>query len=260
MTKPPATLSTLSAVALVMAGCAAPTATPTSGATASGSTKTLTVFAAASLKGSFTTIADGYQAEHPDVKVVYSFNGSSTLVDQLKGGASADVFASADEATMTKAQDASLIAGTPTIFARNVLALVTPAGNPAHITGLDGSLAGKKLVVCAKGVPCGNATATLASTLGVTLAPVSQEQSVTDVLGKVTSGEADAGIVYVTDAAAAGSRVITVPIPGSDKVVNAYPIAVTRNAKNPQDAASFVAYVTGDKGRAVLTTNGFATP
>ena len=243
-------------VGVLLAGCATPAATSTSPST----TRTLTVFAASSLKGAFTTIADGFAADNPGVKVAYTFNGSSTLVDQLKGGAPADVFASADEANMAKATDASLVAGSPAIFATNVLTLVVAPGNPKHITGLDASLAGRKLVVCAVGVPCGSALATLEKNLGVAPAPVSQEQSVADVLGKVTSGEADAGVVYATDAKAAGAKVATVPIQSSDKVVNRYPIAATASAKDPALAAAFVAYVTGAKGGAVLATYGFGTP
>lgn len=238
-------------VATSLVGCTAPAA-PTS--------TTLTVFAAASLKGAFTTIGANYTAAHPDTTVSFSFDGSSTLVDQLKGGARADVFASADEANMTKATDASLISGTPTIFAANTLTLVVPPGNPGHVTGLDDSLTGAKLVICARGVPCGNATATLAMMRGVTLRPVSEEQKVTDVLGKVTSGEADAGIVYATDADSAGDKVMTVAIDGAESVINRYPIGVTASSTQLPAARAFVDYVTGPAGQAVLTDYGFDKP
>ncbi len=249
------------AALLALAGCstgAQPSATGSANSTAPA--KTLTVFAAASLNGAFTKIATDFQAANPGLTVKYSFDGSSTLVDQLSGGAPADVFASADEKNMARATSANLISGTPKIFATNVLTLVVAPGNPAKITGLDSSLTGKKLVVCADGVPCGTATKTLATNLGVTLTPVSQEQKVTDVLGKVTSGEADAGVVYTTDAKGAGDKVMAVAIPGSEKVVNKYPIAATASSKEAALAAAFIAYVASDTGQKVLTDRGFGKP
>lgn len=250
------------AAALTLTGCAAGGAQPAGsvGSSATPTTGTLTVFAAASLRGAFAEIGDGFAAAHPGARVAYNFNGSSSLVDQLKGGAPADVFASADQATMTKAVDASLVAGTPVLFATNTLTLVVAPGNPLKITGLDATLDGRKLVVCAVGVPCGNATKALAANLGVTLKPVSEEQTVTDVLGKVTSGEADAGVVYATDAAAAGARAATVRIPGAEKVVNRYPIAVTANAEEPALASAYIAYVTGPEGQAALAGFAFEAP
>ncbi|HMQ39238.1 MAG TPA: molybdate ABC transporter substrate-binding protein [Micropruina sp.] len=224
------------------------------------SEKTVQVFAAASLTKTFTDLGAQFEKSHPGVKVVFNFDGSSGLVDQLKGGAKADVFASADEKNMTNAVDAKLTTGEQTIFARNVLTLVTAPGNPKKITGLDESLTGRKLVVCAPEVPCGNATNQLAAKLNVTLRPVSQESKVTDVLGKVTSGEADAGIVYVTDAKGAGEKVQTVAIEGSDQVVNNYPISVLAGAPQPELAGEFVTLVTSQAGKDVLSAAGFVTP
>ena len=222
--------------------------------------KTLQVFAAASLSSTFKDLGGQFEKSHPGVKVMFNFDGSSGLVDQLKGGAKADVFASADEKNMKNAVDAQLTTGSQTIFARNVLTLVTAPGNPKKITGLDDSLNGKKLVVCAPEVPCGNATNQLAQKLGVTLKPVSQESKVTDVLGKVTSGEADAGIVYVTDAKGAGAKIETVAIKGADQVVNNYPISVLASAPQPALAAEFVTLVTSQTGKDVLSAAGFLTP
>lgn len=221
---------------------------------------TLTVFAAASLKGSFTQLGKDFGAAHPGTQVRFTFDGSSSLVDQLAGGAPADVFAAADERNMSRAVEGKLVTGTPAIFATNVLTLVVAPGNPDHITGLDNSLDGRKLVICAVGVPCGNATATLSKNLGVTLKPVSTEQKVTDVLGKVTSGEADAGLVYTTDAKAAGSAVAAVAIPGAEKVVNRYPIAVAAASQQASAARQFVDFVTGAQGRSVLAGDGFGAP
>lgn len=229
-------------------------------ATASATPVELNVFAAASLNKAFPEIADTVLKESdPNIKVTFNFQGSSTLVDQMKEGAPADVFASADQKNMTKASDAKLV-DTPKPFASNVLTLIVPKGNPAKITGLDSSLDGKKLVVCAQGVPCGNATKQLAEKLGVTLNPVSEEQKVTDVRAKVESGEADAGLVYATDAKAAGDKVKTIEVARANEVVNSYPIALTVSTKNKEAAQKFIDAVLSDKGQAVLKKYGFSAP
>lgn len=209
------------------------------------------VFAAASLSKPFQELAETSQDS-----VEFSFDGSNSLVDQIVGGAPADVFASADTANMDRAVEEGVIAEEPIRFATNTLVLVTPPGNPADVTGLDASLDGAKLVICAPEVPCGRATAGLAGTLGVTLAPVSEEGSVTDVLGKVTSGEADAGLVYATDASGAGSRVETIQVPGADRHVNDYWIAPVVGG-DANRAAVFIDLVTGPRGQDVLASHGF---
>lgn len=229
-------------------------------ATASATPVELNVFAAASLNKAFPEIADTVLKESdPNIKVTFNFQGSSTLVDQMKEGAPADVFASADQKNMTKASDAKLV-DTPKPFASNVLTLIVPKGNPGKITGLDASLDGKKLVVCAQGVPCGNATKQLAEKLGVTLNPVSEEQKVTDVRAKVESGEADAGLVYATDAKAAGDKVETIEVARANEVVNSYPIALTVSTQNKEAAQKFIDAVLSDKGQAVLKKSGFSGP
>ncbi len=217
----------------------------------------LVVFAAASLSGSFTELAGGFEAAHPGVRVRFSFEGSSTLADQLQQGAPADVFASADRATMDRAVAAGTIAGEPRQFTTNVLTLVVAPGNPAAITGLDASIEGRKLVVCAPAVPCGAATAKLAALLGVTLRPVSEESRVTDVRAKVETGQADAGVVYLTDAKAAGDQVGVVPIAGAARARNDYLIGATRRAARPALAAEFIDLVRGSRGQAVLAAAGF---
>lgn len=217
----------------------------------------LVVFAAASLNTTFAALGTQFESAHPGVTVTFSFDGSSALVDQLKAGAPADVFASADTANMDKAVGAGLLAEAPSLFTTNVLTLIVPVGNPAKITGLDASLDGKKLVVCADGVPCGAATKKLAGLLGVTLKPVSEETKVTDVRTKVESGQADAGIVYVTDAKASGDKVLSIAIAGADKARNDYLIGATKGTKQAGLAAAFVALVTGPDGQKVLTAAGF---
>jgi len=234
--------------AVLLAAC---TGTPGSAGTE------VVVFAASSLNPTFATLGKDFEAAHPGVTVKFSFDGSAALVDQLSAGASADVFASADTANMDKASITGLIAGTPTPFTTNVLILITPTGNPAGITGLDQSLTGKKLVICADGVPCGSATKKLAAALGVTLKPVSEETKVTDVRTKVESGQADAGIVYVTDAKASGDKVESIPITGADKARNQYLIGVPKDAKQAALGAQFIGLVTSEQGQQVLKAAGF---
>ena len=222
--------------------------------------RTLTVFAAASLTDAFTELADDFERANPGVEVRLSFDGSSGLVDQLAGGAPADVFASADEQNMDRAVAEGLVVGEPTVFAVNELTLITPPGNPAGITGLDDSLDGTRLVVCADGVPCGTATRALADTAGITLRPVSEESKVTDVRGKVASGEADAGIVYATDARAAGDGVEQIALSGTATHPNRYPIALVAGAPSSDLGQSFLDTVSGPEGRTVLERYGFGPP
>ena len=218
----------------------------------------LTVFAAASLKATFTQIGTIFQQENPGSTVTFNFAGSSDLVAQLIAGAPADVFASADIANMTKATEAGLVSGTPVNFATNTLTIVTPPGNPAGITSFaDLAKPGVAVVVCAPQVPCGAAAQKVETNTGVTLTPVSEENSVTDVLGKITSGQADAGLVYVTDASGAGDKVTTVSFPESTTVVNTYPIATLTAATEPSLAMTFVELVTGPEGQQLLAAAGF---
>lgn len=222
---------------------------------------TLVVYAAASLKGTFTELAKKFEAANEGVTVQLSFGGSSDLVSQISEGAPADVFASADEKNMDTLVGDDLVSGDPQDFASNTLVIVTPPDNPGDVTSLD-DLADPDLdvVVCAPQVPCGSAAQKLATAAGVTLAPDSEEQSVTDVLTKVTSGEADAGLVYVTDAKGAGDDVRTVEVPQASQVVNTYPIAVLSDAKQPGLARDWVELVTGAQGQKVLRAAGFARP
>ena len=222
---------------------------------------TLNVFAAASLKGTFTELASEFEKANPQAKVSLSFDGSSTLVTQIQEGAPADVFASADQANMTKLSAAGLVQGSPVDFASNVLTLVVPPGNPANIASFaDAAKPGVKLVICAPQVPCGAASASDAAAAGLALTPVSEDLNVTSVLGKVTSGEADAGLVYVTDAKTAGDKVKAIPL-GLDKpTVNLYPIAAVNTSKVPELAQGFMDLVTGAEGRKVLTDAGFGKP
>ena len=244
-------LSLVSAASLVACGGAS------AGADITGE---VTVFAAASLQDAFETLAASFQDAHPGVRIAFDFQGSQDLVASLDGGSPADILATANNSTMTDAANKGLV-GEQTEFATNVLTLIVPAGNPAGVTGInDGSLDKADLVVCAPEVPCGEATQKLAAELGVTLNPVSEEQKVTDVRGKVESGEAQAGIVYTTDAAKAGDKVEAIALP-PNSVINHYPIALTKSAANSQAAQAFIDYILSPEGQKVLQdTYGFGAP
>ena len=192
---------------------------------------TLVVFAAASLKQPFTDIGEQFKAENPGTAVDFSFAGSSDLATQLTQGASADVFATADNQTMDKAAKAGLLAGDPVNFASNTEVIAVAPGNPKR--------RGIAVVVCAPPVPCGAATKRIEDATGTRLNPVSEESSVTDVLNKVTSGEADAGLVYLPDALGAGDKVTMVRIPEAAEAVNTYPIAVLKEAQQAELARRF---------------------
>lgn len=260
----PAIVAIAACIALAAGACATgPASTPkpttskntTATDTLSGS---ITVFGAASLTGTFTELAEKFMAEHNGVTVATSFAGSSDLVTQITAGAPADVFASADTKNMDKVTD---LVNAPVNFASNVLEIAVPPGNPASITSFaDLAKPGVKTVVCAPQVPCGTATVAVEKASGVTLAPVSEENSVTDVLGKVSSGEADAGLVYVTDIKGAGSSVKGISFAESSQAVNTYPIAVIKASSNAKVASAFVDFVTGEAGRAVLKAAGFGAP
>ena len=218
---------------------------------------TLHVFAAASLQEPFEELGEQFESEHEGVTVEFSFAGSSTLVEQIQQGAPADVFASADTKNMDKLTDAGLEAADPVDFTTNTLRIAVPAGNPAGVTDLASLTGDLNLVVCAPEVPCGAATGTVEEAAGLEFAPVSEEQSVTDVLNKVTSGEANAGLVYVTDVEKAGDAVDGIDFPEAQEAVNTYPITTVDGSASPELGQEFVDLVTGEEGQEVLAGYGF---
>jgi molybdate transport system substrate-binding protein len=257
-------IAALAVTVVALTGCS----TSGGGGTSAGAASTdgslsgsVTVFAAASLTGSFTDLAADFEAAHPGVSVDLNLAGSSDLATQIVEGAPADVFASADAKNMGTVVDAGLADGDPVDFATNVLEIAVPPGDPAGVRDLaDLADPDLNVVVCAPAVPCGAATVAVTKAAGVTLTPVSEESSVTDVLGKVTSGEADAGLVYVTDVAAAGDAVEGIPFAESSEAVNTYPIVALTDSREPDAAQAFVDYVAGPDGRAVLSAAGFGSP
>ncbi len=229
--------------------------------TAAAVTGTLKVDAAASLKKTFDKLATEFETEHPGVKVTVSYDGSAVLATQLIGGAPVDVFASADNKNMTKVTDKKLITSQPVEFATNTLQIAVAPGNPKKITSLE-DLTGSGLNVdlCAVAQPCGAAAQTALAAAGVTVKPISLEQSVTAVLTKVESGDADAGLIYRTDVLSAAGKVTGVDFAQAAKAVNHYPIAALDAAPNPAAAQAFVALVTGSAGQKVLSAAGFGAP
>jgi molybdate transport system substrate-binding protein len=268
----------LTAFGLAVAGCgsskdsgsSATTAAPATTATTAAPVTTttppvsgnITVLAATSLKAAFTEIGTAFTAANPQSKVTFSFDGSSTLVTQIVQGAPADMFASADQANMDKVTGPGLNSTTPTIFATNLLTIIVPKGNPKKITGVadlaDGK--GNKVVLCADGVPCGTYARQILTSAGVTVTPVSNEQNVGGVVTKVTTGEADAGIVYVTDVKAVPDKADSVAIPANINVVAKYPIAALKTSTQPQVDAAFTSFLLAPAGQTILAKYGFTGP
>jgi molybdate transport system substrate-binding protein len=245
------------AAAVVLAACggaaAQPAASPTPGLSGS-----LTVLAAASLTEAFTKIGDQVHARNPGLDVKFSFAGSPTLVQQVTQGAPADVIATADQPNMQKVVTGSFNATTPTVFAHNKLEIAVEAGNPKKITSVaDLANPAIKVDVCAPTVPCGTYSTATFGKAAVKVTPVSQEPDVKSVLTKVGLGEADAGIVYVTDVRSAAGKVDGVLIPDGVNTIAEYPIVELKAAQNAEAAKAFVDYVAGAQGQKVLGTYGF---
>jgi molybdate transport system substrate-binding protein len=253
---------TIAAALLLLVGAAGCGTGDSEGAdAATGGGTTLTVYAAASLTSSFEELGREFEKANDGVEVQLNFAGSSDLVSQIQSGAPADVFASADEANMDKLTADGLNGSDPELFATNTLEIAVPPDNPAGVESLqDLAKSGLNLVVCAPEVPCGAAAKAVAEAAGVKLDPVSEEQSVTDVLGKVRTGEADAGLVYVTDVRAAGDDVTGIEFAEAKSVVNEYPIVTIAGSKNADLAKRFVDLVRSDDGQQVLADAGFGQP
>lgn len=251
---------------LLLAGCGSsstPTApgTPsTAASSAPGLSGTINVFAAASLKEGFTTLGKQFEAAHPGTRVVLNFGPSSGLATQINQGAPADVFASASTRNMDQVVAAG-VATSPTDFAGNVMEIAVPPANPAGISQLsDLARSTVKVALCQKAVPCGVSAARALSNANLTVTPVTQEVDVKSVLAKVTLGEVDAGVVYVTDVRAAGTKVKGVVIPADVNASTKYPIATLTKAPNKVTAQAFTDYVLSADGARVLAADGFTKP
>jgi molybdate transport system substrate-binding protein len=242
-------------VAPLLAGCGSGGNQPTNGSGAS-----LTVFAAASLTESFDELSSAFERANPGTTVVLAYGGSATLAAQIDQGAPADVFAAASVQTMQTVTDARRNAGDPVTFAANRLAVVTPAGNTSITELVDLADPDSTVVLCDSAVPCGATADAVFAAAGIQPAVDSREPDVKSVLAKVESGDADAGVVYVTDAMAAGTAVREVPIPADQNRSTEYPIVAVAGSPNNVLAAAWIALVTGPEGRAVLRRHGFTAP
>lgn len=258
----------LTVAALALAGCSgggsADSSEKSDGESGSSSKKlsgTVTVFAAASLKESFTELKKTFEKEHPGTKVTFNFGGSDALAASITSGAPADVFAAASPKTMKTVTDAGDAQGTPSTFVRNQLEIATLPGNPKKIsTFKDLTGGGLKVALCAKEVPCGSAAQKVLDTEHLKLTPASYEQDVKGALTKVELKEVDASVVYKTDVKAAGGKVEGVEFPESEKAINDYPIARLKNAPNAEAASAFIDLVKSARGQKVLNKAGFLKP
>ncbi|MGX7680560.1 molybdate ABC transporter substrate-binding protein [Jatrophihabitans sp. DSM 45814] len=263
--------TTIATAALLVAGCsssskssapAAGSSTAASSASSSASavTGTVVVFAAASLQGTFTTLAKQFEAAHPGVTVKLNFGASSTLAQQIIQGAPADVFASAAVKNMTQVSAAGG-ATTSTNFVKNVMEIAVPPSNPANIAAVaDLAKSSVKVALCQPQVPCGSTAAMVFKNANITVKPVTLEPDVKSTLAKVELKEVDAGVVYVTDVLAAGTKVKGVEIPDDVNASTEYPIAALTKASNPNGAQAFTAYVLSPDGQSVMTAAGFEKP
>ena len=247
------------AALVLLAGCGGSASSGCALATCGAlpSPSTLTVFAAASLQPAFDRIGSQLKAEQ-NITTTFNYAGTQTLTAQLTQGAPADVFASADTAHMKTVQDAGLLSDQPRVFAHNRLEIAVPKGNPKGIHSLaDLSRAGLVVVLADTSVPAGKYAQQALAKAGVTVKPASLELQVTAVLSKVALGEADAGIVYVSDIVTSG-RVDGIPIPDGQNVIADYPMAALANAQNRGPADVFVSFVLSAAGQAILEQAGFS--
>jgi molybdate transport system substrate-binding protein len=246
-------IAVLLAATLAVAACGG-----SSGGGSSGGDVTLHVLAASSLTEAFTKLGAQCEADHPGVKVVFDFAGSQDLVAQLRQGAPADVLACADTSTMDSVAD---LVGSPRTFAGNTLAIIVPPGNPKQVGSLaDLADPSAKVVLAAPEVPAGKYSQQILDQAGVTVESVSLEESVKGVVTKISLDEADAGIVYVTDVAAARGKVEGVTIPADQNVTAIYLIATVTASGQGADAQDFVALVLSPAGQKTLKDFGFLSP
>jgi molybdate transport system substrate-binding protein len=255
----------LAVIGLVATGCGSSGSGSKSKATTTAAPKlsgSITVSAAASLTEPFTTIGKSFKTANPGTNVTFNFGSSGTLATQIQQGAPADTFASADQDNMNKLVSANLVDGTPTVFAKNKLVIVTKPGNPKNVTGLADLPKLGVVSLCGTTVPCGKYAGQILQTAGLTIpeSKITRGQDVKATLAAVTNGDADAAIVYVSDAKTAGSAVTSVTIPDGQNGIAVYPIATLKASGNKAVSQAFIASVTSPQGESVLQGDGFLPP
>lgn len=246
-------------IAITACGSSSP-AKPAS--TPAGMRGSITVSAASSLSTAFEKLSREFSRRHPGTSVELNTGSSTALVTQIQQGAPADVFASADVANMTALVDDNRTSGAPRVFARNRLAIVTKPGNPLRITAIADLVNGRIVALCAATVPCGKYAEQIVSGAGLAIAEssVTREPDAQATVGAVANGDADAAIVYLTDARGAGTAVQVVTIPDAQNVIATYPAAVLRGSSAPKVGRAFVAFLTSAPAQAVLVSFGFLPP
>jgi molybdate transport system substrate-binding protein len=264
-------LTVVALAAAAVAGCSSSSSPSTpsgstsspaaaAGSSSAGQTGTITVFAAASLKETFTELGKQFEAAHPGDTVKFSFGASSALAEQINSGAPADVFASASPKNMDQVVTPGN-ASSPQNFAKNVMEVAVPPSNPAKVASVnDLAKSSVKTALCQPQVPCGTVAAEVFKNAKITVKPVTLQPDVKSVLTQVELGNVDAGMVYVTDVMAAGAKVKGVTIPASENASTLYPIAALTHSKEPSIAQAFVAYVLSPTGEQVLKAAGFEQP
>lgn len=260
--RPALALSLGVAGALLLAACGGSSSggDAPAGASSGGLSGEITVLAAASLTGSFQTLGTQFEEANPGTTVTFSFGASSALVTQIAQGAPADVFAAASQKNMD-AVVAAKAATTSAPFARNVMQIAVPPENPGNVTRLsDLARPGVKVALCQAAVPCGATAAKVFANAKLTVRPVTEEADVKATLAKVSLGEVDAGVVYVTDVLAAGDAVKGIEIPADVNASTTYPIATLTASRNAALARAFVDYVLSAEGQKVLAGAGFQAP
>ncbi len=253
----------LAAVAVAAAACSSASSSPTTtAATTADLTGSITVSAASSLTAVFGQLESSFHAEHPGATVAFNFGSSGTLATQIVQGAPAAVFASASPGDMTTVQQAGDISGTPVTFARNSLEIVVKPGNPLGIHSLADLTKAPVVALCVTTAPCGSTAREALAKAHVTL-PVSQVslgENVDATFAEVTTGDADAAIVYVTNAKTVGSQGVAVPVPASQNVTTSYPIGIVKGTADRALAEAWIAYVVGPTGQAALRQASFLPP
>ena len=264
-------LTVVALAAAAVAGCSSSSSPSTpsgstsspaaaAGSSSAGQTGTITVFAAASLKETFTELGKQFEAAHPGDTVKFNFGASSTLATQINSGAPADVFASASPKNMNQVVTAGN-ASNPQDFAKNVMEVAVPPSNPAKVTSVnDLAKSSVKTALCQPQVPCGVVAAEVFKNAKITVKPVTLQPDVKSVLTQVELGNVDAGVVYVTDVQAAGAKVKGVTIPADVNASTLYPIAALSHSQEEAIAQAFVAYVLSPTGEQVLKAAGFQQP
>jgi len=264
-------LTVVALAAAAVAGCSSSSSPSTpsgstsspaaaAGSSSAGQTGTITVFAAASLKETFTELGKQFEAAHPGDTVKFSFGASSALAEQINSGAPADVFASASPKNMNQVVTAGN-ASNPQDFAKNVMEVAVPPSNPAKVTSVnDLAKSSVKTALCQPQVPCGVVAAEVFKNAKITVKPVTLQPDVKSVLTQVELGNVDAGVVYVTDVQAAGAKVKGVTIPADVNASTLYPIAALSHSQEEAIAQAFVAYVLSPTGEQVLKAAGFQQP